>query len=184
MFGGAVGAALGVLLAPRLGESRRAALTRLRLSLRPGRGSLSAFAGTPCSAGRPDLRPGGAGAGRGADGSGRTEEGRKTKDDSRRRARGPASTAGFKELEIVAYIGEFKIVGVAHFGVGQRAELAARLRLHPRFRRRPPHALAGAHLQQGHQELLDTAPFILLNMDKVDFIYARDEDEGRPARRA
>ena len=44
-----MGAALGVLLAPRRGESRRAALTRLRLSLRPGRGSLSAFAGTPCS---------------------------------------------------------------------------------------------------------------------------------------
>jgi hypothetical protein len=47
--GSAVGAALGVVLAPRLGESRRAALNRLRLSLRPGRGSLSAFAGTPCS---------------------------------------------------------------------------------------------------------------------------------------
>jgi hypothetical protein len=29
------------------------------------------------------------------------------------------------------------------------------------------------------KELLDTAPFILLNMDKVDFIYARDDDEGR-----
>jgi hypothetical protein len=44
-----MGAALGVVLAPRRGESRRAALARLRLSLRPGRGSLSAFAGTPCS---------------------------------------------------------------------------------------------------------------------------------------
>jgi hypothetical protein len=49
IYGSAVGAALGVVLAPRLGESRRAALTRLRLSLRPGSGSLSAFAGTPCS---------------------------------------------------------------------------------------------------------------------------------------
>ena len=45
----AVGAALGALPVPRRGESRRAALTRLRLALRPGRGSLSAFAGTPCS---------------------------------------------------------------------------------------------------------------------------------------
>jgi hypothetical protein len=53
IYGGAVGAALGVVLAPRLGESRRAALTRLRLSLRPGRGALSAFAGTPCSRGGP-----------------------------------------------------------------------------------------------------------------------------------
>jgi len=49
IHGSAVGAALGVVVGPRLGESRRAALTRLRLSLRPGRGSLSAFAGTPCS---------------------------------------------------------------------------------------------------------------------------------------
>jgi len=46
---GTVGAALDVLLAPRRGESRRTALTRLRLSLRSGRGSLGAFAGTPCS---------------------------------------------------------------------------------------------------------------------------------------
>ena len=29
------------------------------------------------------------------------------------------------------------------------------------------------------KELLDTAPFVLLNMDKIDFIYARDDDEGR-----
>ena len=49
LYGSAVGTALSALVAPRRGESRRAALTRLRLSLRPGRGSLSAFAGTPCS---------------------------------------------------------------------------------------------------------------------------------------
>ncbi len=49
IYGGAVGAAIGVLFAPRPGESRRAALTRLRLSLQPGRGSVGAFAGTPCS---------------------------------------------------------------------------------------------------------------------------------------
>ena len=52
--GGVASAVLGVLLAPRRGESRRTAFTRLRLSLRPGRGSLGAFAGTPCStAGEP-----------------------------------------------------------------------------------------------------------------------------------
>ena len=49
IYGSVVGTALGAVLAPRRGESRRAALTRLRLSLRPGRGSLNAFAGTPCS---------------------------------------------------------------------------------------------------------------------------------------
>jgi hypothetical protein len=34
---------------------------------------------------------------------------------------GPHFETGFKELEVVAYIGEFKIVGVAHFGMGGRA---------------------------------------------------------------
>ena len=87
--------------------------------------------------------------------------------------------AGFKELEIVAYIGDFKIVGVAHFGVGNRAS----------SRRASDYirAFSDAHLTLSQvriyskvtKELLDTAPFILLNMDKVDFIYARDDDEGR-----
>ncbi len=49
LYGGVLGAALGVMLAPHRGESRRVALTRLRLSLIRGRGSLDAFAGTPCS---------------------------------------------------------------------------------------------------------------------------------------
>ncbi len=50
IFGSAAGAALGVVLAPRRGESRQVALDRLRLAVRPGRGALGAFAGTPCSA--------------------------------------------------------------------------------------------------------------------------------------
>ena len=53
LYGGVVGAALGVVLAPRLGESRRTALTRLRLAMRTGRGSLAGFAGTPCSTAGP-----------------------------------------------------------------------------------------------------------------------------------
>jgi len=85
---------------------------------------------------------------------------------------------GFKELEIVAYIGEFKIVGVAHFGVGSRSS----------SRRASDYIRAFSDVRltlsqvriysKATKELLDTAPFILLNMDKVDFIYARDEDEG------
>jgi hypothetical protein len=50
--GGVIGAAIGVVLAPRRGESRRDALGRLRLAARPGRGALGDFAGTPCAAER------------------------------------------------------------------------------------------------------------------------------------
>jgi hypothetical protein len=53
LYGGVIGAALGLVLAPRRDESRREALTRLRLALRRGRGSLDAFAGTPCSTAGP-----------------------------------------------------------------------------------------------------------------------------------
>lgn len=71
---------------------------------------------------------------------------------------GPYVEAGFKEIEIVAYLGEFKIVGTAHFGIGGRA--TSRMK------------------SEDTQELLETAPFVLLNMEKVDFIYARDEEDG------
>lgn len=54
LLGGVIGAAAGVVLAPRRGESRREALARLRLAAGRGRGALGAFAGTPCAAaGRP-----------------------------------------------------------------------------------------------------------------------------------
>jgi len=50
VVGGVIGAAVGVVLAPRHGVSRREALERLRLAARPGRGAVGAFAGTPCAA--------------------------------------------------------------------------------------------------------------------------------------
>ncbi len=82
---------------------------------------------------------------------------------------------GFKELEIVAYIGGFKIVGIAHFGVGQRASS-----------RRPSdyiRAFSDTRLtlsrvriySKATSELLEAVPFIILNLDKVDFLYARDD---------
>jgi hypothetical protein len=58
LLGGVIGAAAGVVLAPRHGESRREALARLRLAARPGRGALGAFAGTPCAAARTSVPAG------------------------------------------------------------------------------------------------------------------------------
>ena len=88
-----------------------------------------------------------------------------------------ARDGGFKELEVVAYIGEFKIVGIAHFGVGQRSSS-----------RRPSdyiRAFSDSRLtlskvriySKGSHDLVDTAPFIILNLDKVDFLYAREDAE-------
>lgn len=86
---------------------------------------------------------------------------------------------GFKELEIVAYIGEFKIVGVAHFGVGNRST-SRRASDYIRAFQDVRLTLSQVRIySKATKELLDTAPFVLLNMDKVDFIYARDDDEGR-----
>jgi hypothetical protein len=85
---------------------------------------------------------------------------------------------GFKELEIVAYIGEFKIVGVAHFGVGNRSS-SRRASDYIRAFQDARLTLSQVRIySKATKELLDTAPFVLLNMDKVDFIYARDDDAG------
>jgi hypothetical protein len=86
---------------------------------------------------------------------------------------------GFKELEIVAYIGEFKIVGVAHFRVGNRTS-SRRASDYIRAFNDVRLTLSDVRIySKATKELLDTAPFILLNMDKVDFIYAPGEDDGR-----
>jgi hypothetical protein len=50
VVGGVIGAAVGVVLAPRHGESRREALGRLRLAARPRRGARGAVARPPCAA--------------------------------------------------------------------------------------------------------------------------------------
>ena len=92
---------------------------------------------------------------------------------------GPHLEGGFTELEIVAYIGEFKIVGVGHFGVGNRTS-SRRASDYIRAFNEVRLTLSQVRIySKATKELLDTAPFILLNMDKVDFIYAPDDDEGR-----
>jgi hypothetical protein len=94
---------------------------------------------------------------------------------------GPRLDIGFKELEIVAYIGEFKIVGVAHFGVGNRTS-SRRASDYIRAFNDVRMTLSQVRIySKATKELLDTAPFVLLNMDKVDFIYARDDEGGTEA---
>jgi hypothetical protein len=85
--------------------------------------------------------------------------------------------AGFKELEVVAYLGEFKIVGVAHFGMGGRTTSRRASDFIRAFSDSKLTLSKVRIYSKGTQELLETVPFVLLNMDKVDFIYARDGDD-------
>ncbi len=93
---------------------------------------------------------------------------------------------GFKELEIVAFIGDFKIVGFAHFGVGTRAS-SRRASDYIRAFSDTRITLSRVRIyHRSNQELVETAPFVILNLDKVDFIYARDEEAqgGAPGEQA
>jgi hypothetical protein len=84
---------------------------------------------------------------------------------------------GFKELEVVAYIGDFRIVGIAHFGGGGRST-SRRASDYIRQFNESRLTLSKVRIYaRSSPELLETAPFILLNMDKVDFLYAREETE-------
>lgn len=83
--------------------------------------------------------------------------------------------AEFREMEIIAYIGEFRIVGVAHFGLGQRAT-SRRASDYLRSFNDARLTLSCVRIyNKATKELIDTAPFVLLNMEKVDFLYGRDE---------
>lgn len=85
---------------------------------------------------------------------------------------------GFQELEVVAYIESFKVVGVAYFGVGHRAT-SRRASDFIRSFNDTRLTLADASvydLRSG--ELIESSPFVVLNLDKVDFLYARDEAGG------
>ena len=98
-------------------------------------------------------------------------------DGSDSRQAGPRAEAGFREIEIVAYIGEFRIVGVAHFGMGMRAS-SRRASDYIRAFNDARLTLSKVRIySKATRELIDTAPFVLLNMDKVDFLYGRDEQE-------
>ena len=86
----------------------------------------------------------------------------------------------FKELEVVAYIGEFRIIGIAHFGVGGRATSRRASDFIRAFNDARLTLSKVRIYSKGSQELLETAPFVILNMEKVDFIYARDDESEAP----
>ena len=80
----------------------------------------------------------------------------------------------FHELEIVAYVGELKIVGMAHFG--QTGRVSSQ-RSSDYLRRFADSRLTLSQVRiyrHAAGELIDTTPFIILNLDRVDLGYARE----------
>ncbi|MEI6727829.1 MAG: hypothetical protein WCN81_16625, partial [Actinomycetes bacterium] len=74
----------------------------------------------------------------------------------------PQEDAGFREIEIVAYIGEFRIVGVAHFGVGVRSS-SRRASDYIRSFSDARLTLSRVRIyNKTTKELVDTAPFVLV----------------------
>ncbi len=81
---------------------------------------------------------------------------------------------GFLELEVVAYSGDLKIVGYAHFGTGGRAtSRRASDHLHHISDGRLTLSRASIY-RHATGELLESAPFVVVNLARVDAIYARD----------
>jgi hypothetical protein len=87
----------------------------------------------------------------------------------------------FHELEIVAYVGDLKIVGTAHFGHSGRATSQRSSDYLRRFTDKKLTLSDVRIFRHGGEELIDTVPFIVLNLDRVDLVYAREiGEEGRP----
>jgi hypothetical protein len=88
---------------------------------------------------------------------------------------------GFLELEVVAYTGSLKIVGYAHFGHGGRHS-SRRSSDHLRHISDDKLTLSRASIYRvATDELVETAPFVVINLDRVEVFYARDvprEGEG------
>jgi len=86
-----------------------------------------------------------------------------------------------KAFQVVAYTGEFKVVGTAHFGVGQRSS-SRRASDYIRAFSDTKMTLADVRIySRDRSEIIDTAPFVVLNLSKVDLIYARDEEDEAAA---
>jgi hypothetical protein len=88
---------------------------------------------------------------------------------------------GFHELEIVAYVGDLKIVGAAHFGISGRAT-SRRSSDYLRHFADTRLTLSKVRIyRHSSNELIDTTSFIILNLDRVDLVYARDSEEAEQA---
>jgi hypothetical protein len=90
----------------------------------------------------------------------------------------------FHELEIVAYVGGLKIVGQAHFG---RSGRSSSQRSSDYLRHFTDDRLTLSEVRIYRHDtgaLIDTASFTILNLGRVDMVYAREvggEMTGDPA---
>ena len=81
---------------------------------------------------------------------------------------------GFLELEVVAYTGGLKIVGYAHFGHNGRVS-SRRSSDHLRHITDDRLTLSRASIYRAaSDELIETVPYLVLNLERVDVVYARD----------
>jgi hypothetical protein len=79
-----------------------------------------------------------------------------------------------QELELVAYIGDLRITGFAHLGF-----VASTRRSSDYIHAFAENRLTLARVQvydKTNDELLDSSPFAIINLDRVDMMYAREED--------
>jgi hypothetical protein len=86
---------------------------------------------------------------------------------------------GFELLELVIYVNDLKIIGHAHFGASGRH---ASRRASDYIRSFPDSRLTLSDVRvyrKGSADLYDAAPFMIINMDVIDLIYAREPDAGR-----
>jgi hypothetical protein len=90
----------------------------------------------------------------------------------------------FHELEIVAYVGDLKIIGSAHFGASGRAS-SQRSSDYLRHFTDSRLTLSNVRVfRHATNEQIDAAPFIILNLDRIELVYARevaDAVTGDPA---
>ena len=86
---------------------------------------------------------------------------------------------GFLELEVVAFTGVVKVVGNAHFGVSGRAS-SRRASDYIRHFNDTRLTLSKVRVYRAESdELIETVPFAVLNLERVDLIYARDIEPGQ-----